>query len=297
MIQDGQAEHGCPAQTGWLFRAPRPARGHNQAGCEFGLPGGCSLVVSKFLLSFNFLSLAIRHPRCMVNNRRHLSFVILDEGQLRDIDLEEEIRFRLRINLNHTLKDVLAQGLTEQPVSFPPDRHFHSRGRPDGVRRKFVVAGDGIQKFCVQLDGPIRVGRFGNCWRPVGDFPGFQRDRPLIGPLRQGEFNSLGNVSSLDCHFIIPQKTHECAFSFHIGRQRFTRPPGFMDQFQEPVIGRLRRQVRPQESSRRSLPGAVLKVPPGNGLDRRMREKQCVKLFHIIGLSSLPGRCRRPWPG
>jgi len=60
----------------------------------------------------------------MVNNRRHLSFVILDEGQLRAIDLEEEIRFRLRINLNHTLKDVLAQGLTEQPVSFPPDRHF-----------------------------------------------------------------------------------------------------------------------------------------------------------------------------
>ena len=39
----------------------------------------------------------------MVDDSRHFSFVILDEGQLRTIDLEEEIRFRFGINIESTL--------------------------------------------------------------------------------------------------------------------------------------------------------------------------------------------------
>ncbi len=82
----------------------------------------------------------------MVDDTRHFAFVIFEEGQLRTIDLEEEIRLRRGINLNDSLKNLLAFGLAEQPVSFPPNREFHSRRRPDGVRWEFVKAGDGIQK-------------------------------------------------------------------------------------------------------------------------------------------------------
>ncbi len=42
--------------------------------------------------SRHLLSLPIWHPRYMVDDRSHFSLLILDEGQLRTIDLEEEIR-------------------------------------------------------------------------------------------------------------------------------------------------------------------------------------------------------------
>ena len=52
------------------------------------------LPAAKINRSFlKFLAHAIRIPRGMVDNSRHFSFVILDEGQLRAIHLEEEIRF------------------------------------------------------------------------------------------------------------------------------------------------------------------------------------------------------------
>jgi hypothetical protein len=229
----------------------------------------------------------------MTNDSRHFSFVILDEGQLRTIDLDEEIHFRFGIHIENALEDVLVPDLPDQLISFSSDRQFHSSGR-HGVRRKFVVADTGIKKFCVQLDGDMQFGWFRSFRRLVGLFLIFQNDSPVIRPLYQGVFDGPGNISSLNRHLIIPQKAHERAHPFLIGRQRFTRPPGFMDQFQEPVIGRFCRQIRSQESSRRSLPGTVLQVPPGNGLNRRMREKQCIQPFHVIGLPSFPFWCR--WP-
>ncbi len=39
-----------------------------------------------------FLSLAIRQPRDMVDYCRHFAFVILNEAQLRTIELKEETR-------------------------------------------------------------------------------------------------------------------------------------------------------------------------------------------------------------
>jgi len=51
---------------------------------------------------FKFLSFAIRQPREMVDYRRHFAFIILNEGQLRVIDFEEEICFRFGINIQIT---------------------------------------------------------------------------------------------------------------------------------------------------------------------------------------------------
>ena len=79
----------------------------------------------------------------MVDYSRHFSFVILDEGQLRITDLEEEIRFRFGINIESALEDILAPSLPDQLISLPPDRHFRSSGKLGG-RRMFVVADTGI---------------------------------------------------------------------------------------------------------------------------------------------------------
>ena len=123
----------------------------------------------SFRSIFEFLSLAIRQPRHMVDYSRHFSFVILNEGQLRAIELDEEIRFRFGINIESASADVLAPGLPDQLISFPPDRQFDSSGKR-GVRRKFVVADTGIKKFRVQLDGDMRFEWFGGFGRLIGDF-------------------------------------------------------------------------------------------------------------------------------
>ena len=59
----------------------------------------------KFL---SFFPSHIRIPRLMVDYSRYFSFVILEEGQLRTTDFDEEIRFRFGINIESALGDVLA---------------------------------------------------------------------------------------------------------------------------------------------------------------------------------------------
>ena len=105
----------------------------------------------------------------MVDDRRYFSFVILTEGQLRTVELDEEIRFGFRINIEGALDGIRAPDLTFQLITFPPDCHF-CPGRKRGFRRKFVVAGDGIQKFWVQLDGHARFDWLGGFGRLVGCF-------------------------------------------------------------------------------------------------------------------------------
>ena len=119
----------------------------------------------------------------MVDDSRHLSFVVLDEGQLSTIDLEEEICFRFRIQIDSALENVLTPSLPDQLISFSPDRDFCSSGK-HGVRRKFVVANTGIQKFCVQLDGDTRFGWFKaiwSFWRLIG---GFRKRKLSAGDVR-----------------------------------------------------------------------------------------------------------------
>ena len=78
----------------------------------------------------------------MVDYSRHFSFVILDEGQLRTIDLEEEIRFRFGINIESALvhscprlarptdllvarSSVSFQWETRRPAQIRSGRHRH----------------------------------------------------------------------------------------------------------------------------------------------------------------------------
>ena len=105
----------------------------------------------------------------MENYGRHFSIVILNEGQLRTRVLLEKIRFRFRIYIESARTAVLVRGLPDQMVSFSPDRDFSYSGK-HGVRRTFVVADDGIKKFCVQLDGDTRFGWFEGVWRLIKDF-------------------------------------------------------------------------------------------------------------------------------
>ena len=118
---------------------------------------------------FKFLSLAVRQPRDTVDDRCHFSLVILEEGQLRAIDLEEEICFRFGKHIEFTPTAVLAQGLPDQLISLSPDCQVNS-SRKRGVRRKFVLADTSIKKFCVQLDKGTRFGRFRSFGKLIGDF-------------------------------------------------------------------------------------------------------------------------------
>ena len=85
-----------------------------------------------------------------MDDRRHLSLVVLDEGQLRTVELDEEVRFRCRIDVECTLDGVLTLGLADQLVAFSPDRDFPSLGKRV-LGRKFVLADDSIKKFGVEL--------------------------------------------------------------------------------------------------------------------------------------------------
>ena len=102
----------------------------------------------------------------MMDHTRHFSFVILNERQLRTIELEEEICFRFGINIKSAWDGVLAPCLPDQLISFSPDRQLVSSGKP-GVRRIVVVPDTGIKKFCVQFDGDTRFDWFGSFSRPL----------------------------------------------------------------------------------------------------------------------------------
>src|ERR1700722_5436189 len=94
---------------------------------------------------------------------RHFSGGVSDEGQLRAIDLEEEIRFRFRKNLVFTLKRTGAGCLQKHPVLAPPNRQLCSPAK-NIVRRKFVLAGTGIAEFRFQFDEDMWFGHFGGKW-------------------------------------------------------------------------------------------------------------------------------------
>ena len=105
----------------------------------------------------------------MEADSRHLSVVILDEGQLSTTHLEKEIRFRFGINVESAWEGVLAPRLPEQLISFPSDRRFDSSGK-GGVRRKFIEADTGIKKFRLQFDGDARFQWWVGFGRLIGDF-------------------------------------------------------------------------------------------------------------------------------
>src|ERR1700690_1983905 len=101
------------------------------------------------------LSLAIRQPGDMVDYCRHFTQGILNKGQLRSLDFEEEIRYLFGKHFQFASAAVLAHGLPSQLISLSPDGQFNSRGKRD-VRRKSILADTSIKQFRVQLDDDSR---------------------------------------------------------------------------------------------------------------------------------------------
>src|SRR4030095_5356220 len=68
-------------------------------------------IARSFILKF--LSFAIRQPRHMVDDPYHFALIILNEGHLRAIDLEEEIGFRFGIKIQSTAQCISSESLPD----------------------------------------------------------------------------------------------------------------------------------------------------------------------------------------
>src|SRR4029453_5899122 len=94
------------------------------SGTERSLQGAISLPASTSVRSIhhNLVPPQVRQTLNLPFNRCYFSFCILFENEPGSIQLCEETRRRIRINLDSSGDDILAVFLPKQLVAFAPDR-------------------------------------------------------------------------------------------------------------------------------------------------------------------------------